>query len=148
MGNILGTLFMTQKSTGEHLISNEKDTNLLQNKKWILKGHPQGKFDTSRDADFIEETIDLSDIPGDKVVIEVQALSVDAFIRTMLDNSDNVAHGSSGGIGSTIPALGYGKVIKGNTKFKKGAIVTGLLGATNYAVTESTGLMPIQEGVL
>ena len=145
MGNILGILFMTQKSTGEHLISNEKDTNLLQNKKWILKGHPQGKFDTSRDADFIEETIDLSDIPGDKVVIEVQALSVDAFIRTMLDNSDNVAHGSSGGIGSTIPALGYGKVIKGNTKFKKGAVVTGLLGATNYAVSESTGLTPLMQ---
>lgn len=115
----------------------------LNNQKWILKKHPKGKFDVSRDADFVTDTLDLSAIPEDKVVIETQALSVDAFIRTMLDDVDNAAHGSLGGLGKIIPALGYGKVIKGNKDFKEGTIVTGLLGATKYAVSGSEGLMKV-----
>eukprot|EP00560_Eucampia_antarctica_P006976 CAMPEP_0197829052 /NCGR_PEP_ID=MMETSP1437-20131217/5527_1 /TAXON_ID=49252 ORGANISM="Eucampia antarctica, Strain CCMP1452" /NCGR_SAMPLE_ID=MMETSP1437 /ASSEMBLY_ACC=CAM_ASM_001096 /LENGTH=372 /DNA_ID=CAMNT_0043430529 /DNA_START=37 /DNA_END=1155 /DNA_ORIENTATION=+ len=116
----------------------------LQNQKWILKQHPQGNFDASRDADFVDETINLSTVPDDKVVIEVEALSVDAFIRTMLDKVENDAHGSLGGVGKTIPALGYGKIIKGNNSFQEGTIVMGLLGATKYTISESDGLTAVK----
>jgi hypothetical protein len=56
----------------------------LLNKKWILHQHPQGKFVHSRDAKLLEEPIDVGLISNEKIVVEVQALSVDAFIRTMV----------------------------------------------------------------
>jgi len=56
----------------------------LLNKKWILKQHPNGKFDASRDAELVEEPIDLKLVPDSNIIVEVQALSVDAFIRTMV----------------------------------------------------------------
>jgi hypothetical protein len=132
MGNIT-SLFMGQN------LSTMPDT--LTNKKWVLVEYPEGKFNASRDAKLVEETIDLSTVSDDMVVVKIKALSVDAFIRTMLDDTKNVAHGTAG-LGSTIPALGYGKVIKGNKKFKEGAMVTGLLGASTYSVISSVGLTP------
>jgi NADPH-dependent curcumin reductase CurA len=111
----------------------------LRNKRWVLTQYPKGNFNATRDAELVEDQIDLSTVSDDMVVVEVKALSVDAFIRTMLDDTENVAHGTAG-LGSTIPALGYGKIIKGNKKFKEGAMVTGLLGATKYAVLPSMGL--------
>jgi NADPH-dependent curcumin reductase CurA len=58
----------------------------------------------------------------------------------MLDDTDNY-HGAAG-IKPPIPALDYGKVIKGNGQFKEGAAVTGLLGAAIYVVVGSEGLSP------
>ena len=58
------------------------------NKKWILHQHPEGKFVHSRDAKIVEEVIDVGLISDEKIVVEVQALSVDAFIRTMVSRID------------------------------------------------------------
>ena len=58
--------------------------NTILNKKWILKEYPKGKFDASRDAELIEEKIDLGIVTDEKIVVEVQSLSVDAFVRTMV----------------------------------------------------------------
>lgn len=99
------------------LPSPTKQESTLSNQRWILKQHPKGKLDMARDTDFVTETMDLSTVSDDELVIEVQALSVDAFVRTMLDEVSNAAHGSTG-VGKTIPALGYGKVIKGNKDYK------------------------------
>jgi len=107
------------------------------NKKWILKRHPKGKFNAKRDAELVDEPIDLGLVPDDTIVVEVMALSVDAFIRTMLDDTSNVAHGSSGK-GKSIPALGYGKVIKGNSKFKEGSFVQGMLRAGKYSKVDTS----------
>jgi len=136
MGSILSVFKGDNKS-----MTPNKMASTVSNKKWVLKSYPQGKFTASRDAELIEETLDLGSVPDDKIVIEVQALSVDAFVRTMLDETKNVAHGAAG-INQPIPALGYGKVIKGNQKFKEGSVVTGLLGATKYAVVGNEGLSP------
>jgi len=113
----------------------------LSNRKWVLKAYPQGKFQASRDAKLVEEKIVLNDIPKDKIVIEVHALSVDAFIRTMLDENKNESHGGMK-LGEPIPALGYGKVVRGNKQFKVGSMVTGMLQAATYAVISGEGLMP------
>ena len=57
----------------------------LLNKKWILKQNPNGKFDSSRDAaELVEEPIDLGLVPDSNIIVEVRALSVNAFIRTMV----------------------------------------------------------------
>ena len=45
-----------------------------------------GKFDASRDAELVEETIDLEAVPAGNIVVEVQSLSIDAFIRTMVSS--------------------------------------------------------------
>ena len=60
--------------------------NTVLNKKWVLKEHPMGKFDASRDAELVEETIDLEAVPAGNIVVEVQSLSIDAFIRTMVSS--------------------------------------------------------------
>lgn len=134
MGNILSS-----GSNSKEVKATDSIGGLLTNRKWILKAYPQGKFNASTDAELVEETIDLSTIEKDKVVIEVHALSVDAFVRTMLDEQENAAHGAAG-IGKAIPALGYGKVIKGNDKFKTGSLVQGLVSASTYVVSSSEGL--------
>lgn len=134
MGNIF--------STGTNSNAATTDSNagtLITTRKWILKAYPQGRFNASRDAELVEEIIDLSTIEKEKVVIEVHALSVDAFVRTMLDEQENAAHGTAG-IGKAIPAIGYGKVIKGNDKFKTGSFVQGLLSASTHVILSSEGL--------
>ena len=57
------------------------ESSTLKNRKWVLAQHPKGKFKCSTDARLVEEKINLSDVTNDEVVIEVMALSVDAFIR-------------------------------------------------------------------
>ena len=133
----MGNLYSTHLMKGIN-----KSVPSLHNQKWILTQHPKEKFNFSTDATLVKEIIDLETVSEDMVVVEVLALSVDAFIRTMLDNTDNHAHGSSG-LGKVIPAIGYGKVIKGNAKFKDGALVTGLLGATKYSIQNNIGLSPV-----
>merc|ERR1719362_2360212 len=115
------------------------EDNTIQNQKWILKSHPKQKFKASRDAELIKEIINLDRIPQEKVVIKVQAVSVDAFIRVLLDEKSNPTHGSSG-IDQPIPAMGYGEIVKGNKKFTKGSMVMGLVYAAKYAVVDSEGL--------
>ena len=79
-------------------------SSLLLNKKWILEQRPNGIFNAETDVKLVKEQIELSaSCKDDEVVIETSALSVDAFIRTMLD--EEAYHGAIG-IGSTIPALG------------------------------------------
>lgn len=134
MGNILSSI----GSSSTLKIPDPTDS-LVTTRKWILKSYPKGRFDASRDAELVEEIIDLSTIEKDKLVIEVHALSVDAFVRTMLDENENAAHGAAG-IGKAIPALGYGKVIKGNDKFKVDSMVQGLLSASTHIISSSEGL--------
>jgi len=125
----------------------------IQNKKWVLVEHPDGHFDATRDAKLVEETIDLDSIDfdgtgrdfslePDQVVVQVEALSIDAFLRTMLDPT--AYHGNIHP-GSTLPAMGYGTVLKAGpqAKFKPGTTVSGLLGASTIAMKKSSDLSKI-----
>ena len=125
-------------------------SNTIENKKWVLVDHPDGHFDANRDAKLVEESIDLNAIDFDRnkaelslnrddVVVKVEALSVDAFIRTMLDPT--AYHGNIHP-GSTLPALGYGTVLKAGpeSKLKPGTKVSGLLGASTIAIKKSSDL--------
>jgi len=113
------------------------------NKKWILKRRPNGIFDPNEDVTLTTEKIDFTAIDDDEVVIETTVLSVDAFIRTMLDE---VAYHGSIKIGDTIPAFGYGTVVyagnKAAKKFKIGKKVLTLLGAQTHAVVKANQVFP------
>eukprot|EP00594_Rhizosolenia_setigera_P015191 CAMPEP_0178980438 /NCGR_PEP_ID=MMETSP0789-20121207/26501_1 /TAXON_ID=3005 /ORGANISM="Rhizosolenia setigera, Strain CCMP 1694" /LENGTH=359 /DNA_ID=CAMNT_0020670861 /DNA_START=113 /DNA_END=1192 /DNA_ORIENTATION=- len=112
----------------------------LSNQKWVLKSHPKGDFVAKRDAELVEETIDLSVLKEDDLVVEVQALSIDAFIRTTLDKK---SYHMNVGVGNSINAIGYGKVVKGNKQFSEGTIVQGLLEASKYSMVskEASAMM-------
>ena len=54
------------------------------------------------------QAIDCSQLEDGEVVVQCEMLSVDAFLRTMLD--EEAYHGAIK-LGDTLPALGYGRVI-------------------------------------
>jgi NADPH-dependent curcumin reductase CurA len=81
------------------------------------------------------ESIPLEFNDGE-VIDESSMLSVDAFIRTMLDAE---AYHGSVDLGATLPAIGYGRVIaSGRGGPKVGTVVAGMLGAQKYATVKST----------
>lgn len=102
-------------------------SNLPNSKKIILKKRP---IDNPKveGFDIIEE---IASAPNDgEVLIEAQALEIGAWIRTTLN--EEAFHGSTP-IGSTIPALGVGKVlISKSDKFKEGDIVSGPIFAQTH----------------
>lgn len=112
------------------------------NQKWILTKRPKDKFDADRDVELKTEELesesflndgekDDDDDDDDAVLVQVEALSVDAFIRTMMDAS--AYHGSMD-LQNTLPALGYGTVVLSRSKkFKIGQPVLGMLGAQTFA---------------
>lgn len=132
--SLLLASIMTKSASGDPCVPNSK---------WILRAHPHDRFQAARDAELVEERLRLDDVPADRVVVEVHALSVDAFVRTMLDATENAAHGGDR-LGQPIPALGYGTVVRGNDKYPAGATVTGLLQAARYAVVGADGLQPFR----
>lgn len=103
----------------------------LTNIKWTLKARPVGFF-TEADATLETEEIDLTSLAPDEVVIQTEVLSVDAFLRTMLD--EEAYHGSLV-LGGTLPAMGIGKVVAAGSaaKLAVGSKCLGLLGAQTVA---------------
>jgi NADPH-dependent curcumin reductase len=131
------------------LISNANGGDgMIVNQKWVLKARPVGHFHPTKDVELITEKLALSyvtsdndryGIPDDHVVVKVDTLSVDAFIRTMLD--EEAYHGSIA-LGNTIPAVGYGTVVYAgrNASQKVGSKVLGMMGAQQYAVVPTETL--------
>lgn len=118
------------------------------NRKWTLKERPRGVFSAERDAEFKDETIPLNEegdsllCGDDEVIVKVETLSVDAFLRTMLD--EQAYHGTVE-IGQTIPAIGYGKVVAAGAKSGRrvGSRVMGMLGAQEYARVQGGTVQPM-----
>lgn len=132
-------------------LSTDNGSNSLEQKRWILKARPNGIFRANTDVEMITENLALpltadsgedqeaKACPDDHVIVKVETLSVDAFIRTMLDAE---AYHGSVALGSTLPAVGYGTVVyagKNATK-RVGSKVLGMMGAQNYAVVPSKEL--------
>lgn len=112
----------------------------LTNSKVVLAGRPKGSFAPSC-FNFVDEVIPAERCGEDEAVIKVAFLSVDAYIRTMLDEQ---AYHSSIAIGGNIPALGIGKVISSSdAAFPKGTLVIGPLGAQTYSITKVAMLQPL-----
>ena len=131
-------------------IINNNNNNNNPNRKWILKRRPSGVFNPKLDAELveIEATIVAEDgaksselsIEDHQIVVEPQLLSVDAFLRTMMD--EGAYHGSLP-IGAPLPALGYGKVVGAGPKsgHSVGTTVAGMLTASNRSIVDGTNVM-------
>ena len=124
-----------------HLLS----ANVASNEAWILKSHPDCQFNAERDMEMVTHPIDLDKVQEDEVVIRVNFLAIDAFIRTMIDG------GESGTIqiGEPIKAMGVGTVVAKSKKdngdgypygnaesFSEGTVVVGLMSAARYAIVK------------
>jgi NADPH-dependent curcumin reductase len=107
----------------DHAMGSER-----MNRKIVLVNRPHG---TPADTDFkiVDEPV-AALTPGN-VVVEVDVLSIDAFIRTVLD--EGAYHGTAR-IGTAVTALGVGRVIESAADgFNTGDHVFGPLGAQTFA---------------
>ncbi|MEZ5560576.1 MAG: NADP-dependent oxidoreductase [Pseudomonadales bacterium] len=78
---------------------------MVENRKVVLKSRPKG---LPREEDFGLETEPLGEPAQDMVLVEVSHISVDAFIRTTLE--DGGIHGTVS-VGAPVTALGVGRVL-------------------------------------
>lgn len=103
------------------------------NRRIVLASRPCGVPALS-DFDLVEEPVDPPE-PG-RVTVAVDVLSIDAFIRTVLD--ERSYHGSVD-IGSTIVALGIGHVLASSVdNYRPGDAVFGPLGAQTVSTSPPT----------
>ena len=94
-------------------------------------------------ADFTSEIQTINDVPDEHVVIKVDTLSVDAFIRTTLDGGEGLHTQSA--VGGTIMALGVGEVIETNSaSLAVGDWVTGPLMAQTHTLMPAAAMQKIE----
>ena len=99
------------------------------NKKIVLKSRPANRPDDSNFEYREEQTAELTDV---MLLIKVDLLGIDAFIRTTL-NEGSFHRGAE--IGGVIPALGVGVVLESNAEgFSAGDHVFGPLCSQTHAV--------------
>ena len=116
----------------------------LQNRRVFIKHHRDGMPIL---ADFGLETTDIGAVPAGQVVVKVDTLSMDAWIRTTLNHAG--MH-ETADLGATIPALGVGQVVEASSdKLAVGDWVYGLLSAQTYALLPDAALtkLDLQEGL-
>jgi NADPH-dependent curcumin reductase CurA len=115
---------------------------LTKVKKAILVNHPEGE---PKESDFklIEE--ELPELEEGQVLLKVEHLSIDAFIRTMLDARDDSLHGNVE-VNTAVMALGIGRVV--DSRFdglNQGDAVFGPMGAQDYVIWPGEMLRKLDE---
>ena len=110
-------------------------TSAQTNRKVVLVSRPQGMpLDT--DFDVVDEPVAPPSAGG--VLVEVDVLSIDAFIRTVLDEG---SYHATARIGNAVTALGVGRVIESNADgLEPGDHVFGPLGAQTIATLPGVAL--------
>ncbi len=102
---------------------------LATNRRIVLARRPEG----APTPDCFEAVEEVIEQPGEgQVVVAVEHLSIDAFIRTTLEEG---GHHAATPVGAPIVALGVGRVVaSGDDSLKQGDAVFGPLGAQTHAV--------------
>ena len=105
------------------------------NRRVFIKQYREGM---PRPEDFGIEDCTIAEVPAGHVVVKVDTLSMDAWIRTTLTPGSFHA---TAGLGSTIRALGVGQVVESASgAFSVGDWVFGLLSAQTHALLPDAGL--------
>lgn len=127
---------MSAPNKGKENVETPTADATVTNSKWVLCKRPRGLFDPENDVTFETESVALSSLEKDEILVESTMLSCDAFIRTMLDSE---AYHGVVPIGGTLPAIGYGKVVAAgpDASHKVGTVVSGLIGAQSHAKVKS-----------
>ena len=110
-------------------------------KKVVLVERPDG---APKESDFEVKAGETPPLEDGQVLLKVEHLSIDAFIRTMLDNRDSF-HGTID-IESPVMALGIGRVIDSRSEtLYQGDAVFGPMGAQTHVVWPAEMLRKVDE---
>ena len=108
----------------------------IANRKWTVANLPTGQFQSSRDLALSPpEILDLEaiELSHDEVLVQLESVTVEAFIRTMLQRH---SFHFSLKPGDPVLAFGIGKVLRtgggGAKAFKVGSNVMGYFPVANY----------------
>lgn len=113
---------------------------LASNRKVVLAARPQG---VPQPSCFRVEEESLASLQPDSVRVDVSHLSIDAFIRTTLQE---VAFHQPVPIGGTLPALGVGRVREScSAGFEPGDAVMGSLGVQQVATVPGRMLQRVDD---
>jgi NADPH-dependent curcumin reductase CurA len=116
----------------------------IQNRRVFIKQRPVGMPTID---DFGVEDVNIDAIPAGHIVAKVDTLSMDAWIRTTLN--DEGMH-KTGEIGTTIRALGVGQIVESNSdSLAVGDWVYGLMSAQTHALLPDSAVTRIvpEEGI-
>jgi len=114
----------------------------MQNRRVVLTERPDGIV---KARNFTVENVELGEIGDGEIRVQVSHLSVDAFIRTTLDDGDNF-HGKAE-LRAPVMALGVGQVIESRADgLSTGDWVTGATMAQSIAQGNAAGFQKIDPG--
>ena len=103
----------------------------MKNTMVVLAARPDG---TPKPSDFKFVEGELPELGEGQVRLKVEHLSIDAFIRTMLDGDEGAHHGTIGLEETPVIALGTARVVESRFDgLNQGDAVFGPLGAQSYA---------------
>jgi len=113
--------------------STKRSSNPVQ---WIVRELPKGKFQAKRHLKLVPlNSCNIEDLKDDELIVQPEAFSVDAFLRTLLEAKG--FHGSFSQ-GSPMRALGYGIVIESKSKkHKVGSRVIGMMPVASTTVVKA-----------
>ncbi len=115
----------------------------MKNRKVVLTGRPEGQI-TASDMSLVEE--DVGELADGLVRVQVEHLSIDAFIRTTFDEA--AFHGTAE-LGNAVIALGTGRVLDSQFEgLQQGDAVFGPVCAQEVAVLPGVMLQKLEDSQL
>ena len=110
-------------------------------RKVVLSQRPNG---APEETDFTLVEADLKELEEGEVLLKVEHLSIDAFIRTMLDDRDG--HHGKIDLDSPVTALGIGRVVDSRSEdLQQGDAVFGPMGAQTHVIWPAGILRKLDE---
>ena len=110
-------------------------------RKVVLSQRPNG---APEETDFTLVEADLKELEEGEVLLKVEHLSIDAFIRTMLD--DRNGHHGKIDLDSPVTALGIGRVVDSRSEdLQQGDAVFGPMGAQTHVIWPAGILRKLDE---
>lgn len=118
-------------------------TNRPINRRVVLAKHPKGMV-AQEDFRFEEEP--AREPMDGEVLVKVDTISIDAFIRTSLNEQEGFHMAVP--IGGTVIALGAGRVVESNAEgFEEGDAVSGPTGAQTYMTAPSAMFQKVDDSL-
>lgn len=116
---------------------------MTTNRKIVLAKHPDGE---PAESDFELKEDELPALNDGEVLLKVEHLSIDAFIRTMLDNREDSLHGNVTLGDAPVTALGIGRVVDSrSSELNQGDAVFGPMGAQTHVIWPANMLRKLDE---
>jgi len=113
-------------------------------RKVVLSQRPNG---APEETDFTLVEADLKELEEGEVLLKVEHLSIDAFIRTMLDDRDG--HHGKIDLDSPVTALGIGRVVDSRSEdLQQGDAVFGPMGAQTHVIWPAGILRKLDESIV